>query len=132
MTFAQTEPRTSQSEFDAQQYTIFGDRDAVPMYDYDDCIFYGLTSNDRGYFNMMLGEQLWNLVLGVQRWIVANPEDRQTLEFAARKDMMKAWALTGLAQKRRVARCCCFLQMALLHEQNVECVALLALQPVIA
>ena len=126
------EARTPTSATDAEQYTIFGERDAVPMYDYDDCTFYALSANDRGYFNMMLGEQLWNLVLGVQRWIVANPEDRQTLEFTARKDMMRAWALTGLAQKRRVARCCCFLQMALEHEKNLECVALLCTEPIIA
>ena len=124
--------RTSQSEFDAQQYTIFGERDAVPIYDYDDCTFYGLTPNDRGYFNMMLNERLWNLVLGMQQWIVANPEDRQTLEFTARKNRMKAWALTGLAQNRRVARCCCFLQMALEHEKNLECLALLCTEPIIA
>ena len=124
--------RTPASACDAADYSAFGDWNAAPMYKFDDCTFYGLTSNDRGYFNLMLGEQLWNFVVSVQRWIVANPAGHAMLESAARKDMMKAWALTGLAQNTRVARCCCFLKMAILHEQNIECVALLGMEPLIA
>lgn len=126
----QTEARTPTSAADAQYYTAYGDQAAIPMYKFDDCTFYALTPNDRGYFNLMLSEQLWNFVQSVQGWIVANPEDRAILEYAARKDRMKAWALTGLAQNTRVARCCCFLQMALHHEQNLECVALLCMEKI--
>ena len=124
--------RTLTEANDSYQYTEYGDRCAIPMYAYKDCTFYALSSNDRGYFNMILGQQMWNLVQALQQWILANPDDRMSLEYAARKDRMKAWGLTGLAQNTRVARCCCFLQMAMLHQENLECIELLYPAQVIA
>lgn len=105
------------------EYSKFGDRNASPMYDFDECTFHPLTGIDRGYFKMLLSQPLWNLVVALQTWIKDNPGGNNVLHEAARKDLIKAWGLTALAQPAGVARYCCFLQMALTHEQNVDCLA---------
>lgn len=102
-------------------YTKFGDRDAKPMREFDQSAFYPLTGTDRGYFKMMLSPPLWKLVVAMQAWITENPGGSIVLREAARKDVIKAWALTGLAQPCGTARLCCFLQMALKHEENLDC-----------
>jgi len=107
---------------DCFAYTEFGERGSEPMSSFDKCAFYPLTPNDRGYFNMMLSQPLWNMVVALQTWISNNPDGTDVLREAARRDRMKAWALTGLAQPVGVARLCCFLQMAIAHEENIDCV----------
>ena len=103
-------------------FSVFGERDTSPMHDFDECTFYALTPNDRGYFNMMLSPPMWNLVVALQTWIADNPDGADVLREAARRDQMKAWALTGLAQQNGPARRCCFLRMAIAHEDNLDCV----------
>ena len=107
---------------DCCAYTEFGERGTAPMRSFDECIFYPLTPNDRGYFNMMLSPPLWNMVVALQTWIADNPDGADVLREAARRDRMKAWALTGLAQPSGGARLCCFLRMAIDHEDNLDCV----------
>lgn len=102
-------------------YTEFGERCAEPMRDFDKCAFYPLTGRDHSYCKMMLTPQLWKLVVSTQAWITQNPDCAIVLRDVARKDAMKAWVLTGLAQPSGTARFCCFLQMALAHEANIDC-----------
>lgn len=131
-TLAQMHDRTRPSASDAEHYTLYGDVNAVPMYEFVDCTFYKLSSDDRGYFNMLLGDPLWNLVQSIQCWIFANPYDRITLGHTARMDRIRAWALTGLAQNTRVARCCCFMQMTILYKDSPKPVARLSTESLIA
>ena len=115
-------PVQSFEDADQAEYAEFGERDSSPMCNFDECTFYPLTPNDRGYFNMMLSPPMWNLVVALQTWISDNPDGSNVLREAARRDRMKAWALTGLAQPAGAARLCCFLRMSIAHEDNLDCV----------
>ena len=111
-----------QVAIDCNLYSKFGFRDATPMRNFTNCTFIKINQADVDYFNLMIDSDVLNALVIVQR-VVLGPDAfghalADMLDLATR-DAFVAWALTSLAQTRRASRQCCFLQMALVHRDNV-------------
>ncbi len=97
---------------------LYGNVDAHPILDFTRETFYPLSAADQDYFCMMLDESMWTLAVSIQNWVKYHPDAIDAMNNVSRLDILKGWALTGLAQNSHSERCCCFLHMALAQQER--------------
>ena len=94
---------------------------AKPMTEFRSLVFHPLSREDIEYFEMVIDKvdnNVLTTLMLLQDWTFDGRTSYRNLLFClARKNTAVAWGLTALAQTNRVNRRCCFLHMALAHQE---------------
>jgi hypothetical protein len=90
---------------------------AKPMTEFRALTFHPLSHEDIEYFHMIIDDSVLMTLMLLQDWAFDGRTSYRNLLFClGRKNAVVAWGLTALAQTDRVNRRCCFLHMALAHQ----------------
>lgn len=90
---------------------------AKPMTEFSSLTFHPLSHEDTEYFHMVIDNNVLTSIMLLQDWVFDDRTSYRNLLFGmGRENAVVAWGLTALAQTDRVNRRCCFLHMALAHQ----------------